>query len=151
MDRLHRRDEMRWCWFGELCQATTYPIVIKGRRIMFLALAKAQRALIFVEDIRWKFSAFSDAAVIVAQHICGLLVVGFLHVQTFSSVTQRVIKYNVFKSFSLPISYFISPPEKSQAVSQIYSLPEPFSNCLVFPHPGRAGEKMFNGKSLKNV
>jgi hypothetical protein len=69
----------------------------------------------------------------------------------FRQLLNELLSIMFFKSFSLPISYFISPPEKSQAVSQIYSLPEPFSNCLVFPHPGRAGEKMFNGKSLKNV
>jgi hypothetical protein len=35
---------------------------------MFLALAKAQRAFILVEDIRRKFSTFGDAAAVVGQH-----------------------------------------------------------------------------------
>lgn len=60
------------CWF-DFVSATTYPIVIESRRIVFLALAKAQRALILVEDIRRKFSAFSNAAIIVAQHFFSVL------------------------------------------------------------------------------
>lgn len=98
-------------WFVSV---TTYPIVIEGRRIMFLALAKAQRALILVEDVGRKFSAFSNAAIIVAQHFSAVFF--FL-----TLVTQWLIKYNeVFEKFM----FFTSPPEKSRiAVSQIYSLP----------------------------
>lgn len=82
--------EMWYFWvcfidgFAWFVSTTTYPIVIESRRIVFLALAKAQCALILVEDIRWKFSAFSNAAIIVAQHFFPL-----------SSVTQWLIKYNV--------------------------------------------------------
>jgi hypothetical protein len=48
--------------------SATYPIVIKGRWVVLLALAKAQRALRLVEDVRRKLPTLGDTAAAVAQH-----------------------------------------------------------------------------------
>lgn len=52
-------------------QSSTYPIMIKRCRIVFLALSKAARAFVLVENVRWKLAAFSNATII-AQHYCYL-------------------------------------------------------------------------------
>lgn len=46
----------------------THPVVIERGRIMLLTFTEAERAFAFVEDIWWKFSAFSDASIVAAQH-----------------------------------------------------------------------------------
>jgi hypothetical protein len=124
-----------WGWFV----SATYPIVIKGRWVVLLALAKAQRALRLVEDVRRKLPTLGDTAAAVAQH--------FPHSLAFmlSVVTQWLIKYEaVFFIWSL--FSFTKNFTTRKAVSQIYSLRSHSVIASVFPHPKR---KLFNGKTLK--
>lgn len=65
---------------------TTYPIVIKSRRIVLLALSKAQRALALVEDVWRKLPTLGDAAIAVAQH----------DFYAFSGLRKRVTQWTYY-------------------------------------------------------
>jgi hypothetical protein len=97
---------------------------------MFLALAKAQRALILVEDIRRKFSTLCNAAIVVGQHFS--LNFSFFSVTQWTLLNVNVLRVAVFTT-------------RKKAVSQIYSLP--CHSVIAVFHHYTLNAREFNGKN----